>query len=172
MSLKNQVLEAEHKQQGRGGAMMQLELRDVDSGSKQSLRFGTEEAVERVYVEERSLTFLYTEGEMVYLMDPENFEQLEVPLDTFGKAAAYLKEEMKVKLQLYDGRPLSGSVPRKVTCSIKEIQVNPKGTTITPRYLKGLLDNGLSVQVPAYLEPGEEIVVNTDDNSFVSRANK
>ncbi|CAK7339090.1 unnamed protein product [Dovyalis caffra] len=117
-----EVVDAEHKQRGRGGAIMTLELRDVDSGNKQTLRFGTEEAVERVFVEERSFTCLYTERESVYLIDLEKFEQLEVPLSLFGKAAAYLKEEMKVKLQLFDGRPLSGSVPKQVTCTIKETQ--------------------------------------------------
>ncbi|KAJ8754991.1 hypothetical protein K2173_015503 [Erythroxylum novogranatense] len=157
------------KKKGFGSATMKLELRDVDNGSKQNLRFGTEEAVERVYVEERSFTCLYTEGEMAYLMDSEKFEQLEVPIHIFGKAAAYLKEEMKIKLQLFDGRPLSGLVPKKVTCLIKETQANPKGLTVTPRYIKALLDNGLNVQVPAYLEAGEEIVVNTDDDTYVSR---
>ncbi|XP_061978403.1 uncharacterized protein LOC133699158 isoform X2 [Populus nigra] len=86
-----EVVDAEHKQRGRGGAILTLELRDVDSGNKQTFRFGAEEAVERVFVEERSFTCLYTEHESVYLMDLEKFEQLEVPLILFGQAAAYLK---------------------------------------------------------------------------------
>ncbi|CAN1332290.1 Elongation factor P [Linum perenne] len=67
------------------------------------------------------------------LPSPVNFEQLEVPLELFGKSAAYLQEDLRVKMQLYDGRPLSGSVPKQVTCSIKETQANMKGTTVTPR---------------------------------------
>ncbi|KAJ6961184.1 hypothetical protein NC652_000165 [Populus alba x Populus x berolinensis] len=125
-----EVVDAEHKQRGRGGAILTLELRDVDSGNKQTLRFGAEEAVERVFVEERSFTCLYTEHESVYLMDLEKFEQLEVPLILFGQAAAYLKEEMKVKMQLFDGRPLSGSIPKQVTCVIKETQDH----AATPRF--------------------------------------
>ncbi|CAL1373155.1 unnamed protein product [Linum trigynum] len=164
-----QVVEVEHRQRGRGGAMMQIELRDVDSGTKQNSRFGTEESVERVFVQEKSFACLYTEDQMAYLMDPINFEQLEVPLELFGKAAAYLKEDLKVKLQLYDDRPLSGSVPKQVACSIKETLANMKGTTVTPRYVKAVLDNGLTVQVPPYLQIGEKIIINTEDDTFVSR---
>ncbi|KAJ7009419.1 uncharacterized protein [Populus alba] len=163
-----EVVDAEHKQRGRGGAILTLELRDVDSGNKQTLRFGAEEAVERVFVEERSFTCLYTEHESVYLIDLEKFEQLEVPLILFGQAAAYLKEEMKVKMQLFDGRPLSGSIPKQVTCVIKETQDH----AATPRYKKAVLDNGLIIQVPTYIETGEAVVVNTEDGSFVTRANK
>ncbi|KAK6267589.1 hypothetical protein QUC31_011749 [Theobroma cacao] len=167
-----QVVESEHKQRGRGGAMMQLELRDVDNGNKVSLRFGTEEPVERVFVEEKSFSCLYTEKNTAFLIEPETFDQLQVPLDLFGKSAAYLKEEMKVRLQLYDGRPLSASVPKRVTCTIKETQAPMKGITSTPRYKKALLDNGLTVQVPPYLETGEEIIISTEDDSFLGRANK
>ncbi|KDP42070.1 hypothetical protein JCGZ_01858 [Jatropha curcas] len=151
---------------------MQLELRNIDNGNKESLRFGTEDAVEKVFVEERSFTCLYVERGTAYLMDPEKFEQLEVPMALFGDAAAFLKEDMAVKLQLYDERPLSGSIPKQVTCIIKETQPPMRGLTATPRYKRALLDNNLTVQVPPFLDVGEEIIINTIDNSYVSRANK
>ncbi|KAF9688588.1 hypothetical protein SADUNF_Sadunf01G0003900 [Salix dunnii] len=152
-----EVVDAEHKQRGRGGAILTLELRDVDSGNKQTLRFGAEEAVESMFINFKFLTPIL-----------EKFEQLEVPLSLFGQAAAYLKEEMKVKMQFFDGRPLSGSIPKQVTCIIKETQDH----AATPRYKKAVLDNGLIIQVPTYVETGEEVVVNTEDGSFVTRANK
>ncbi|XP_050205333.1 uncharacterized protein LOC126655268 isoform X2 [Mercurialis annua] len=167
-----QVVDVEHKQRGRGGASMQVELRNIDNGNKQSLRFNTEEAIERVFVEERSFTFLYEEQGKVFLMDPEKFEQLEVPAELFGKAAPYLKDEMRVKLQLYDEKPLSGSIPKQVTCTIKETQAPMKGLTATPRYKKALLDNNLTIQVPAYLDVGEAIIVDTNEDSYITRANK
>ncbi|KAF2323856.1 hypothetical protein GH714_001579 [Hevea brasiliensis] len=166
-----EVVDARHKQQGRGGAMMQVELRNIDGGNKESLRFGTEDAVEKVFVEEKSFTCLYVEHGTAYLMDPEKFEQLEVPTELFGEAAAYLKEEMKVTLQLYDERPLSGSIPKHVTCTIKETPPPVKGLSATPRYKKALLDNNVTILVPPFLEVGEEIVVNTIDNSYMRRAN-
>ncbi|KAF3586336.1 hypothetical protein F2Q69_00031522 [Brassica cretica] len=127
------VVESEHKQQGRGGASIQVELRDVDNGSKLNLRFGPEESVEKVFVQEKSFTCLYTEGDTAFLIEPDTFEQVEVPLDIFGKAAVYLKEEMRVQLQLYDGRALSASVPKHVTCTIQETQLPMKGLTSAPR---------------------------------------
>ncbi|KAB2028672.1 hypothetical protein ERO13_D05G110400v2 [Gossypium hirsutum] len=166
-----QIVESEHKQRGRGGALMQVELRDVDNGNKVSLRFGPEEPVERVFVEEKSFTCLYTEKNTAFLIEPETFDQLQVPLDLFGKSAAYLKEEMKVTLQLYDGRPLTASVPKRVTCTIKETQTPMKGVSATPRYKKALLDNGVTVQVPPYLDTGEEIIISTEDDSYLGRAN-
>ncbi|CAH2053606.1 unnamed protein product [Thlaspi arvense] len=188
------VVEAEHKQQGRGGASIHVELRDVDNGSKLNLRFGAEESVEKVFVQEKSFTCLYTEGDTAYLIEPDTFEQVEVPLDIFGKAAVYLKEEMRVQLQLYDGRALSASVPKHVTCTIEETQLPMKGLTSAPRYKRALLDNGSTIQVaasstsmdhqlpdhhfslwmrkvPSYLEAGEKIVINTEDDSFVKRDN-
>ncbi|XP_038726221.1 elongation factor P isoform X2 [Tripterygium wilfordii] len=141
-----QVVDAEHKMRGRGGAAMQVVFRCIDTGNKISFRFGTDEAVERVFVEEKSFTCLYTESETAFLIEPDTFDQLEVPLDLFGKAASYLKGDMKVRLLLYDDRPLSGSIPKHVTCTVKETQPHVKGISATPRYKKALLDNGLTVQ--------------------------
>lgn len=167
-----QVIEHGHRQRGRGGAIIQMELRDVDTGNKVSLRFGPEESVEKVFVEEKHFTCLYTENDTAFLIEPNTYEQMEVPLDVFGKSAPFLKEEMRVRLQLFDGRPLSGSVPKHVTCTIKDTQAAMKGISITPRYKKALLDNGVTVQIPSYLDNGEEIVINTEDNSFIGRNNK
>jgi len=128
-----QVIKAQHSHQGRGGATIQVELRDVDTGNKITERFRTDEALERVFVEEKSFTYLYQEGDTVMLMEPETFEQIEVSKDLFGKAAAYLKDEMKVNLQYFDGRPMSATVPPRVTCTVVEAQPNTKGLTAQPQ---------------------------------------
>uniref|UniRef100_A0A0D9ZEQ0 Translation elongation factor P/YeiP central domain-containing protein n=1 Tax=Oryza glumipatula TaxID=40148 RepID=A0A0D9ZEQ0_9ORYZ len=140
-----QVIKAQHSHQGRGGATIQVELRDVDTGNKITERFRTDEALERVFVEEKSFTYLYQEGDNVTLMEPETFEQLEVSKELFGKTAAYLKDEMKVTLQYFDGRPMSASVPPRVTCTVVEAQPHSKGITAQPQYKRVLLDNGLTV---------------------------
>ncbi|XP_042480019.1 elongation factor P isoform X2 [Macadamia integrifolia] len=164
-----QVLKAQHTQHGRGGATIQVELRDVDSGNKITERFRTDEAIE-IFVEEKSFTFLYTEGDSVMLMEPKTFEQIEVDKDLFGKAAAYLKDEMKVNLQFYDGKPMSASVPTRVTCTVAEAQDPMKGITATPQYKKVLLDNGLLVLVPAFIRSGDQIVINTIEDTYITRA--
>ncbi|BAF13548.1 Os03g0806400, partial [Oryza sativa Japonica Group] len=86
-----------------------------------------------VFVEEKSFTYLYQEGDNVTLMEPETFEQLEVSKELFGKTAAYLKDEMKVTLQYFDGRPMSASVPPRVTCTVVEAQPHSKGITAQPQ---------------------------------------
>ncbi|KQK12597.1 uncharacterized protein LOC100824737 [Brachypodium distachyon] len=165
-----QVIKAQHSHQGRGGATIQVELRDVDTGNKIVERFRTDEALERVFVEEKSFTYLYQEGDNVALMEPNTFEQIEVSKDLFGKAAAYLKDEMRVTLQYYDGRAVSGSVPPRVTCTVVEAQPNTKGLTAQPQYKRVLLDNGLTVLAPPFIEAGESIVITTVDDSYVTRA--
>lgn len=165
-----QVLKAQHTQQGRGGAIIQVELRDVDSGNKVTERFRTDEAMERVFVEEKSFIYLYTIGESVTLMEPETYEQMEVTKDLFGKASAYLKEDMKVSLQLYDGKVMSATIPPRVTCTVAEAKGNMKGLTATPQYRRVLLENGLTVQAPPFIEVGDQIIVNTVDDSYVTRA--
>ncbi|VAI38567.1 elongation factor P isoform X1 [Triticum aestivum] len=165
-----QVIKSHHSHQGRGGATIQVELRDVDTGNKIVERFRTDEALERVFVEDKPFTYLYQEGDNVALMEPNTFEQLEVSKELFGKNAAYLKDEMKVTLQFFDGRALSGSVPPRVTCTVVEAQPNAKGLTATPQYKRVLLDNGLTVLAPPFVEVGENIVVSTVDDSYMTRA--
>ncbi|KAK6936993.1 Translation elongation factor P/YeiP, central [Dillenia turbinata] len=140
-----QVLKAQHTQHGRGGATIQVELRDADSGNKVTERFRTDESIEKVFVEERSFEYLYTDGDTVVLMEPKTFEQIEVSKELFGKAAAYLKDNMTVHLQCYDEKPMSASVPKRVTCKVAEAQTPMKGITATPQYKRVLLDNGLTV---------------------------
>ncbi|XP_010257640.1 PREDICTED: uncharacterized protein LOC104597664 isoform X3 [Nelumbo nucifera] len=165
-----QVLKAQHTQHGRGGATIQVELRDVDTGNKITERFRTDEAIERVFVEDKSFTFLYAEGDSIMIMEPNTFEQMEIHKDMFGKNAAYLKDDMAVTLQFYDGKLMSASVPHRVTCTIAEAQDPMKGITATPQYKRALLDNGLTVMVPSFIRTGDEVVINTTDDSYITRA--
>ncbi|KAI5659335.1 hypothetical protein M9H77_28128 [Catharanthus roseus] len=165
-----QVVKAQHTTQGRGGAIIQVELRDVDSGSKLNERFRTDEAIEKVFVEEKSYDYLYTDDDTVVLVQPETYVQINVPKHLFGDSVAYLQDDMKVTLQLFDGRPLSATIPTKVTCTVAEAQVYLKGSTATPQYKKVKLDNGLTVQVPNHIIAGDKVIINTTDNSYISRA--
>ncbi|KAL6966238.1 hypothetical protein U1Q18_032018 [Sarracenia purpurea var. burkii] len=165
-----QVLKAQHTVQGRGGACIQVELRDVDSGNKINERFRTDESIEKVFVEEKPYKYLYTEDDVVVLTEPNTYDQLDVPKEFFGEAAVYLKDDMTVTVQLYNDKPMSASVPQRVTCKVVEAQVPMKGIAATPHYKKVLLDNGVSVQVPAHVLTGDQIVINTSDNSYITRA--
>lgn len=166
-----EVVKAQHTTQGRGGAIIQVELRDVDSGSKSNERFRTDEPVERVFVAEKNFTYLYTDDETgnIVLMEPETYEQLDVPKHLFGESHVYLQDDMKVSVQMYDGRAMSASIPTRVTCTVAESEI-PMRASATPQYKKVLLDNGLTVQVPKHILEGDKIIINTTDNSYMSRA--
>ncbi|KAL6511140.1 hypothetical protein OROGR_022264 [Orobanche gracilis] len=167
-----EVIKAEHTTQGRGGAIIQVELRDVDSGSKVNERLRTDEKVEKIYVEEKSLTYLYTDDETgnIVLMEPETYSQLEVPSHLFGDSLVYLQDDMEITVQLYDERPLSATIPHRVTCTVAEADEALKGSSKSTPSKRVLLDNGITVQVPAHIEVGDKVVVNTTNNSYVSRA--
>ncbi|XP_016579345.1 elongation factor P isoform X3 [Capsicum annuum] len=181
-----QVVKAQHTTQGRGGAIIQVELRDVDSGSKSNERIRTDETVENewsvsldiiglgcaeVFVTEKSFTYLYTDEETgnIVLMEPETYEQLDVPKHLFGECYVYLQDDMEVHVQLYDERAMSASIPKRVTCTVAESEI-PMRASATPQYKKVLLDNGLTVQVPKHVVEGDRIIVNTTNHSYVSRA--
>ncbi|XP_011089163.1 uncharacterized protein LOC105170197 [Sesamum indicum] len=166
-----EVIKAQHTSQGRGGAIIQVELRDVDSGSKVNERLRTDEPVQKIYVQEKSFTYLYTDDETgnIVLMEPKTYSQLEVPRHLFGESLVYLQDDMEVTVQLYDERPLSVKIPHRVTCTVTEAADSLRGSGPTA-YKKVLLDNGLTVQVPAHILAGDKIVINTTDNSYASRA--
>ncbi|KAL7154351.1 hypothetical protein ABFS83_04G228300 [Erythranthe nasuta] len=166
-----EVVKAQHSTQGRGGAIIQVELRDVDSGSKVNERLRTDEPIEKIFVQEKSLEYLYTDDETgnIVLMEQGTYNQLEVPRHLFGDSLVYLQEEMEVTVQLYDDKPLSASIPNRVTCTVTEAADAVKGSGPTP-YKKVLLENGRIVQTPAHILTGDKIVINTTDNSYVSRA--
>ncbi|KAL2613766.1 hypothetical protein R1flu_025458 [Riccia fluitans] len=165
-----QVLKTQHTQQGRGGATIQVELRDVQSGLKSSERLRTGEAIEKVFVDDRPYSFLYTEGDTVYLMEPNTFEQLDIPKSFFGPTAAYLTDGMEVKVQYFDGKPLSATVPDRVTCTVTEAEPYFKGQTATPQYKKIVLDNGLQIMAPSFIVAGDHVVVDTAENLYLTRA--
>ncbi|XP_028759655.1 uncharacterized protein LOC114718492 [Neltuma alba] len=160
-----EVLKVDHSHEGRGKATIKVELRDIGYGNKLTQRFGTDEDVERVYVQDKNFMYMCMDHDgTVVLMDPDTLDQVELSRDLFGKNAAYLRDEMKVKVQFYDDKPLSASVPKRVTCTVKE------EIAATPRNKKVALDNGIIVEVPPHIVVGDAIVVNTEDDYYMERA--
>lgn len=165
-----QVLKLQHTQHGRGGATIQAELRDIQSGLKSSERLRTAEAIERVFVDEVVYTYLYREGDHVCLMEPSTFEQVTVPSSFFGEGVVYLRDGMEVTVNVFNGQPLSATVPPRVTCTVAEAEPYFKGQTATAVPKKVILDNGLHVQVPSFVVEGDQVVIDTSDNSYITRS--
>ncbi len=164
------VMKRELIQPGKGGAFAQIEMRDLRAGNKTNERFRTQETVERVRLDEKEMQFLYFEGEQATFMDNETFEQVTVVKEMIGEPADFLVEGMMCQLQLYEGEPMSVTIPQTVTMAVVEADPVVKGQTASSSYKPGKLENGRRVMIPPHVEAGTRIVVNTADGSYVERA--
>ncbi len=157
-------------QPGKGGAFIQVEMRDIKTGVKSNQRWRTQDTVERLTVDERECTYLYAEGDMLTFMDSETYDQIPLPKDLVGDQGVFLQENMAVTVDLIEGRPVAVHLPATVTMRIVEADPVVRGQTASSSYKPALLDNGSRVMVPPHIEAGTRIVVNTEDGSYVERA--
>jgi elongation factor P len=155
---------------GKGGAYNQVELKDIVSGTKLNERFRSSETVEEVSLDKKDFTFLYANGDALTFMDVETYDQIELQSDWVGDQAQFLADGMKVMLQLYEGKPISIRLPQQVTLEVVEADPVLKGGTAAPSYKGAKLENGMSVQVPPFIDAGTRIVVSTEDGSYIRRA--
>lgn len=164
------VTKTEHVKPGKGGAFMQVELKDILTGTKSNERFRSSESVERVYMEDRDYQYLYTDGQEYTFMDKESFDQITLKPEILGDSAPFLAENMIVKVSLCDGEPLSVTLPETVVMAVVEAEPTVKGQTASASFKPGKLENGLRVMVPQYIDAGVKIVVRTADCTYVERA--
>jgi elongation factor P len=164
------VLSMENIHPGKGTPVTQLDMRRISDGVKVSERYRTTEQVERAFVDEREYTFLYEDGDGFHFMNPENYDQVTVPADLVGDAAAYLQDGTAVMLSLHDDTPIAIELPARATLEIVETEPSVKGQTASGSYKPAILSNGVRTMVPPYLTVGTRIVVMTADGSYVERA--
>lgn len=157
-------------QPGKGGAFIQLEMKDVRTGTKSIERFRTQETVERARLDEHDMTFLFSEGDSYTFMDKESYEQVSIPRDIVGDQAVFLQDGMEVTVQSFEGAPLSVELPPKVTLQIVEADPVVKGQTASSSYKPAKLENGVSILVPPHIEAGTRVVVDTSSGEYVERA--
>jgi elongation factor P len=155
---------------GKGGAFIQVEMRDLKTGNKTNERWRTADTVERLQTDNKDYTYSYTEGENIVLMDPETFEQTHVPVELLGDAAAFLQDNMTIELDLVEGEPVGAHLPATVILEVVEADPVVKGQTAASSYKPAKLSNGVKTSVPPFIETGERIVVRTEDGSYVERA--
>ncbi|MEJ0063596.1 MAG: elongation factor P [Alphaproteobacteria bacterium] len=164
------VIKSEIMIPGKGNAIVQVEMKDIRTGTKTDIRYRTQETVERVQVSEQDMQFLYAEGDMFTFMDQANFEQMTIPRDVIGQPAVFLQDGMICSVKSFEGAPLSVELPPNVALRIVEADPVVKGQTASSSYKPAILENGERVMVPPFIEAGTKIVVNTVDGSYVERA--
>ena len=155
---------------GKGGAYNQVELKNLISGTKLNERFRSDEKVEQTRLDLKDFSFLYAQGEQLVFMDTESYEQLELQKDFVGDRAAFLQDGMMVTVQLYNEKPIGVSLPDQVTLAITEADPVVKGQTAASSYKPAMLENGIRVLVPPFISSGERIIVDTNELTYVRRA--
>ncbi|HUL40543.1 MAG TPA: elongation factor P [Burkholderiales bacterium] len=154
---------------GRGGAFMQVEMKDVESGTKLNQRFRTEEKVERAYVDSREMEYLYNDGGNLVFMDKENYEQLSLSADFLEGQVGYLLPNTDVQMNFHNGRVIGLQLPPSVVLTVTETEPNLKGATATSSYKPAKTETGLTVMVPPFVLEGEKIKINTDSGQYIER---
>lgn len=155
---------------GKGGAFIQVEMRDLKSGNKTNERWRTADTVERLLTEEKEFSYSYTDGANLVLMDNVTFEQTFVPVALLGDAASFLQDNMAVTVDLVEGEPVAVHLPPTAVLEVVEADPVVRGQTAASSYKPARLSNGVRTMVPPFIEKGERIVVRTDDASYVERA--
>lgn len=163
------VLKAQHVSPGKGGAFVQVEMRDIRAGTKTNEKYRSGEQVERVRIDEQDFRFLFSDDISLTFMDEETYEQIAVPREVMGDSAVWLQDGMKVNIALHEGNPITVSLPQHVVLEVVEADPVVKGQTASSSYKPAKLENGQRILVPPHLEAGTKVVVATEDGSYVER---
>ena len=164
------VAKIQHTQPGKGGAYMQVEMKNLQDGRKTNVRFRSADTVERVRLDTKDFQFLYHDGDMLVFMDKDSYEQVSLPEDLLGEPAAFLQDGMDVVMELYDERPISVQLPDQIEATIVEADAVVKGQTASSSYKPAILDNGVRIMVPPHIASGTRIIVDVYEQAYVKRA--
>jgi elongation factor P len=164
------VAKTQHTQPGKGGAFMQVEMKNLIDGRKTNVRFRSADTVEKVRLDTKDFQFLYAEGDDLVFMDVETYDQINLPKDLLGGADAFLQDGMTVLLEMYDERPISVQLPEQVEATIVEADAVVKGQTASSSYKPAILDNGVRVMVPPHISSGTRIIVDVYERTYVGKA--
>ena len=164
-----QVLKTQHVKPGKGGAFAQVEMKSVNKNTKLNERFRASESVEKASLEEINYNFLYEDENNYFFMEPISFEQIEIKKDLVGEKGKLLIENLEVSVSFHNDIPISVDLPNQVTCKIKTTDVALKGQTVSSSYKPATLENGLNIQVPPFIESGDDIIVDTRNLEYIKK---
>ena len=164
-----QVLKTQHVKPGKGGAFAQVEMKSLNKNTKLNERFRSSETVEKASLEETTYNYLYSDEINYFFMNPKNFEQIEISKEKVGDKGRLLTENLEVSVSFYNEKPISIELPNQVQCKIETTDVALKGQTVSSSYKPATLDNGLNIQVPPFIEAGDQVIVDTRNLEYVKK---
>ena len=164
-----EVLKTQHVKPGKGGAFAQIEMKSLNKNTKLNERFRSSETVEKAVLEESKFNFLYEDEENYYFMNPKNFDQINVKKNIVGEKGRMLTENLEVSINFFEENPISIQLPNQITSIVESTDAALKGQTVSSSYKPATLDNGINIQVPPFIESGDEIIVDTRTIEYVKK---
>ena len=164
-----QVLKTQHVKPGKGGAFAQVEMKSINKNTKLNERFRSSETVEKASLEETNYNFLYKDEKNYFFMNPKSFDQIEINKDIVGEKGKLLTENLEVTISFYNENAILVELPNQVTCKIKSTDAALKGQTVSSSYKPAVLENGLNIQVPPFIESEDEIIIDTRTLEYIKK---
>ena len=164
-----QVLKTQHVKPGKGGAFAQVEMKSVGKNTKLNERFRSSETVEKASLEEATFNYLYDDENNYFFMDPKTFEQIEIKKDIIGEKGKLMTENLEVSVSFYNDSPILVELPNQVKCKVETTDVALKGQTVSSSYKPATLDNSLNIQVPPFIDSGDEVIVDTRTLEYIKK---
>ena len=164
-----QVLKTQHVKPGKGGAFAQVEMKSVGKNTKLNERFRSSETVEKASLEETDFNYLYEDENNYIFMNPKTYDQIEIKKDIVGEKGKLMTENLEVSVSFYNDTPISIELPNQVICKIETTDVALKGQTVSSSYKPATLDNGLNIQVPPFIESGDEVIIDTRSLEYIKK---
>lgn len=164
------VSKKQHVKPGKGGAFMQVEMKEISSGTKLNERFRSEDKVEKAHVESRGMQFLYVDGDNLVFMDNKTYEQSSIAAEALEDQMGYLLPNTEVVVSFYEENPIGLDLPASVVLEVVETDAAIKGQTASGSGKPAKLETGLSVTVPTFVNVGDKLKINTDTGEYMERA--
>ncbi|TCP31172.1 translation elongation factor P (EF-P) [Scopulibacillus darangshiensis] len=164
------VMEFQHVKPGKGAAFVRSKLRNLRTGSVQEKTFRAGEKVAKAHIDNRKMQYLYANGSAHAFMDLETYEQIELEDSQIEEQLNFLKENMEVNIQTYEGETLGVELPNTVVLEVAETEPGIKGDTASGGSKPATLETGYIVHVPFFVNQGDKLVVDTRSGDYVSRA--
>ena len=163
------VLKTQHVKPGKGGAFAQVEMKSMNKNTKLNERFRSSDTVEKASLDEIKFNFLYEDESDYYFINQKTFEQINMKKYIIGEKGKMLRENLEVNISFYNENPLTIELPNQVTCKVETTDVALKGQTVSSSYKPAILNNGLNIQVPPFIESGDEIIVDTRTIEYIKK---
>jgi elongation factor P len=164
------VVSTQHLTPGNWRGMVQTKIRHLKSGSISEHRFRSEDRVERAILDETEMEYLYRDGDMYHFMNNETYEQMALSDEVLGEAVLYMVPNIRLKVELYEGRPVGIELPLTVELTVAETEPAIKGASVSNQNKPAKMETGLVVQVPPFISEGDVLKVDTGSGAYVERA--